>query len=287
MTLNIKTSLLRFQRNEITEWQVYNHLSELAQGGNKNVLRAIAADEKTHYNMLKKITAQEIAPNRWLIIKYIALAKIFGLTFAVKLMEKGEKFAQNAYAKMENERPEIASVLKVDEQRHEQELITMIKEAKLDYMGSVVLGLNDALVELTGALAGLSFALQNNRLVALAGLITGIAASFSMAASEYLSKKHEGDENPFTSSLYTGAAYIFTVLFLVFPYLILSNYIYSFAWTLLNAIVIIFIFTYFNSVTKDLKFRKLFWEMSGISFGVAIFSFGVGLILRAWFGIEA
>ena len=120
----------------------------------------------------------------------------------------------------------------------------------------------------------------------LAGLITGIAASFSMAASEYLSKKQESDSNALKASFYTGTAYIGTVLFLVFPYLILSNYLWSLSWTLANAAIIIFIFTYFNSVTKDLKFKKLFWEMIAISFGVAVFSFGVGLILRMWFGIE-
>ncbi|PIT94153.1 rubrerythrin family protein [Candidatus Falkowbacteria bacterium CG10_big_fil_rev_8_21_14_0_10_43_11] len=287
MDAQIKQLILNFQRNEITEWHVYNYLSRLVKGDNQDVLHQISADEKKHYNMLKQLTAEDIQPNRWLIIKYTALARIFGLTFAVKLMEKGEKFAQSAYAKVENERPEIMSVLKVDEQRHEQKLIAMIQEAKLDYMGSMVLGLNDALVELTGALAGLSFALQNTKLVALAGLVTGIAASFSMAASEYLAKKHEGDGQPFTSALYTGTAYIFTVLFLIFPYLILTHYVTALIWTLVNAVIIIFIFTYFNAVTKDLKFRMLFWEMLSISFGVAAFSFGVGLVLRAWFGIKA
>ena len=68
----------------------------------------------------------------------------------------------------------------------------MIREKQLDYVGSIVLGLNDALVELTGALAGLTLALQNTRLIAIAGLITAIAASFSMAASEYLSNKSDG-----------------------------------------------------------------------------------------------
>jgi len=274
-----------FQRNEITEYHVYCRLARLTKGENKEILSRIAADEKRHYEMLKKYTERETGPNRRLVFKYSLLSRIFGLTFAIKLMEKGEEFAQSAYEKARGD-VAMMDALMADEQRHEKELIKMIKEEKLDYMGSVVLGLNDALVELTGALAGLSFALQNNRLVALAGLITGIAASFSMAASEYLSKKQESDSNALKASFYTGTAYIGTVLFLVFPYLILSNYLWSLSWTLANAAIIIFIFTYFNSVTKDLKFKKLFWEMIAISFGVAVFSFGVGLILRMWFGIE-
>ena len=51
----------------------------------------------------------------------------------------------------------------------------MIDEEKLKYIGAVVLGMNDALVELTGTLAGLTLALQNEKLVGVAGLITGVA----------------------------------------------------------------------------------------------------------------
>ncbi len=54
-------------------------------------------------------------------------------------------------------------------------------------MGSMVLGMNDALIELTGALAGFTFAMQNTRIVALAGLITGVSATLSMTSSSYLS----------------------------------------------------------------------------------------------------
>ena len=74
-----------------------------------------------------------------------------------------------------------------DEDRHESQLLGMLDEERLQYVGSMVLGLSDALVELTGTLAGLTFALQNNRLVALSGLITGISATLSMTSSEYLS----------------------------------------------------------------------------------------------------
>jgi len=73
----------------------------------------------------------------------------------------------------------------------------------------MVLGLNDALVELTGTLAGLTFALKNTRLIALSGLITGIAATLSMAASEYLSARTEQESSrALKSSLYTGGAYV-------------------------------------------------------------------------------
>jgi VIT1/CCC1 family predicted Fe2+/Mn2+ transporter len=57
----------------------------------------------------------------------------------------------------------------------------MIEEERLEYVGAMILGLNDALVELSGSLAGFTLALQDSKLVAMVGMITGIAAALSMA----------------------------------------------------------------------------------------------------------
>ncbi len=153
--------------------------------------------------------------------------------------------------------------------------------------GSVVLGLNDALVELTGALAGFTFAFKDSQLIALAGLITGVSASFSMAASEYLSTKaEEGEQDPLRSAIYTGIAYLVTVFLLVIPFLILDNYLFSLIWTILNAIVVIAVFNYYISVAKGYNFRRRFLEMASISLGVALFSFILGNFISNWLGVE-
>lgn len=280
-----KKLLLKFQRNEITEYHVYTRLSRYAKGKNRDIIRRIAEDEKRHYEALRRHTGRELKPSRWQVFKSVALARVFGLIFAIKLMEKGEQFAQASYQAAAAATLDLKTLWE-DEHRHEAELIAMIREERLNYMGSIVLGLNDALVELTGALAGLSFALQNTRLVALAGLVTGIAASMSMAASEYLSKKSEEDSHPKRSAVYTGVAYIVTVVLLVAPYLWLADYRIALAGTLAIGVCIIALFTYFNSVTRDKPFRRNFVEMTSLSFGVAIISFIVGIILRRLLGIE-
>ena len=161
-------------------------------------------------------------------------------------------------------------------------------EERLQYVGSMVLGLNDALVELTGTLAGLSFALQNNRLVALSGLITGISATLSMASSEYLSARSEGDANALKSSLYTGIMYLFAVALLVLPYLVLpwDKYVPALISMLLIVVIIIFAFTYYISVAKDLPFKKRFLEMAIISLSVATLSFVVGVLVKKFLGID-
>jgi VIT1/CCC1 family predicted Fe2+/Mn2+ transporter len=201
-------------------------------------------------------------------------------------MEMGEEAAQGNYAAIRHEIPE-AEEYEREEDAHEQQLINMLDEERLQYAGSVVLGLNDALVELTGALAGLTLALQNVKLIALSGLITGIAASMSMAASEYLSTRSENtNKHPVRAAIYTGIAYISTVTLLVLPYLLFENYYLDLAIALTTAVIIIAVFNYYISVAKGESFRARFLEMAGLSLSVAAFSFVIGYFIRKWLGID-
>lgn len=281
-------AVLKTQHSEITEHTIYQKLSRVIKNKeNSEVLAHIAADEKKHYEFWRGFTKKDLKPRRLQVFKYVWLGRIFGLTFALKLMEHGEKLAQDNYAKIAENIPETAQII-ADESVHEKKLINMLNEEKLKYVGSIVLGLNDALVELTGALAGFTFAFQNTKLIAVAGLITGIAASFSMAASEYLATKTEvgGDRHPIKASVYTGIAYVFTVMFLIFPYGIFVNVYHALGLTLLNAVMVIFVFTFYVSVAQDENFKKNFSEMAGISLGVAALTFGIGVFIRSVWGIE-
>ncbi len=280
--------ILGFQKNEITEYHIYSRLSQKIKGANnKKILQQIATDELRHYNFYKDYTGKEVNPNKWKIFKFYWISRIFGLTFGLKLMEKGEERAKNVYEEVATELPEVKKISE-EEDRHEQELLNLIEEDRLNYISSIVLGLNDALVELTGTLAGLTFALQNTRLTALAGLITGVAASFSMGASEYLSNKTEGNDSSeaFKSALYTWTAYVITVIALILPYLLLADYFLSLILTLAVGILIILVFNFYISVAKDLSFRKRFLEMSAISLGVAALSFGIGYFIRIFLGVD-
>lgn len=145
---------------------------------------------------------------------------------------------------------EADEILK-DENAHELELLEMIDEERLKYMGSVVLGLNYALVELTCALAGFTMAIQKAKPIGIIGLITGIAVSMSMAASEYLStKQEETDKNPLKASIYTGLAYVGTVIFLIFPYLTYQNIFICLGLALFNTLLVILIFTFYIYIAK-------------------------------------
>ena len=281
-----KKAVLTAQKNEITEHFIYEKLSQsIKDPHNKKILKHISSDELKHYNFWKKYTHENVKPDKLKIWKYFFISRILGLTFGIKLMERGEEQAQVTYEKISKFVPDAKSIVK-DEDEHEKQLINLIDEERLRYVGSMVLGLNDALVELTGALAGLTLALQNTRLIAMTGLITGIAASLSMASSEYLSTKSEDAKNPFKASIYTGSAYVLTVLFLIFPYLLFTNFYFCLGFTILNAITVIFIFTFYISVAKDVSFRNRFFEMTIISLGIAALTFGIGFLIRIFFNVD-
>jgi VIT1/CCC1 family predicted Fe2+/Mn2+ transporter len=280
-------TILVFQKNEITEHHIYLGLARSHRNrSNKKVLEGIADDEFRHYRLWKKFTCVDVSPNFFKVWRFLVLSRIFGITFCIKLMEGGEEGAQVKYGNFASRVHEAGRIMD-DEAKHEKKLIAMIDEERLKYIGSVVLGLNDALVELTGTLAGLTFALQNAKLIGTAGLITGIAASLSMAASEYLSTKTEGGgKDPLKASIYTGITYTGAVLVLVLPYLLLQDYFVSLAVMFLGAVSLIFVFTYYFSVVREVSFRERFLEMVGICLGVSAISFLIGLCVRAFLGIN-
>ncbi|MBP7096176.1 MAG: VIT1/CCC1 transporter family protein [Spirochaetia bacterium] len=290
MDSRLRSRLLGFQRDEITSAVLYARLAKVAkEGDNARVLEDMSAAERRHYAFWKNLSGRDVAPRRAFLAFAYLCARLLGLTFTLKLLERGEAAASAGYAEVESLAPGAAELGK-EEDGHEEALMAMIEEERLEYMGSIVLGLNDALVELTGTLAGLTFALRNAPLVAASGVITGIAAAFSMAASDYLASRADGDAKAGKSALYTGVAYLLTVVVLVLPYLALpreGSWIFvSLALTLFAAVAIIALFNFYISVAKGYRFRERFLEMAGISLGVAGFSFLVGFVVRSVFGIE-
>jgi VIT1/CCC1 family predicted Fe2+/Mn2+ transporter len=287
MNETIKKTLLSVQKDEITGHYIYLNLAKQATTPeNRKVLEDIAAQELLHHDKLKVHTGVEVKPD-WGKVKRISfLSRLFGLTFGANLMERGERDADKVYSQLKSEFPE-AEKIQAEEARHEEEIISLLEEESLHYAGSIVLGLNDALVELTGTLAGLTFALQSTQLVAVSGLITGIAAALSMSASEFLSTLSEkgSRKQPAKAAIYTGIAYLFTVTMLILPYLLIHNVFISLAVMLVIAVLIILAFTFYSAVVTNESFLKRFGTMAAISLGVALLSFGIGLIVRNVLGI--
>ena len=283
--------LIRLQRMERTEMEVYRRLANREKKAeNKIILQKISKQESNHYNILKEKTGEDVDFSKIRVYLHVIVSIFLGLTFSLKLMEKTEQNAAREYRDLGYEN--IAK----EEDEHEKELLSLLEEDGLNYLSSIILGLSDALVELTGALAGLTFAFQELRIVALAGLVTGISASFSMAASEFLATKEENsNRSPIKAALYTGTAYIITVFLLVIPYLLLSDsseiiwglepHIQALIITFIIGLLIIALFNLYVSIAQDKSFNRRFFEMVFILSIVTLISFLIGVILRESFGL--
>ncbi len=277
----VKSKILTMQKGEITEHLIYQKLAESVKDPhNQSVLQRIAKDELGHHNLWERYTGERPHPSRLKIWLYYLISRVFGLTFGIKLMELGEEQAQAAYAEIAQFVP-VASNIARDENRHERQLISLIDEERLRYTADMVRGLNVALVELTGTLAGLTLALPESDLIILAGLITGAAMVLSVASTEYLATKSgEGGRSPLKAVLYGGLANVITFVFLLFPYFIFHNVYMSMGLMIFNAIVVVFLFSFYISVAKEISFRRRFSEMVLISLGVAALAFVIGYLAR-------
>lgn len=283
-----KRTILRFMRNEITEHNVYLRLAARCRGRNSEILAQIAGDELRHYRQFRQIVDTDVRPDAVKIFFYLLLARVLGLTFAMKLMETGEVMAEAAYEKLLGEMPEIARIIE-EEAKHEKMLLAGIEEESLGYLSSVVLAVNNALQEFTGIAVGLTFALQNSRAVANTVLISGLAASLAMAASEYLSQKAEGrTEGHGTKAVkaagLTGIAYVIIVLLIVMPFYLLSGHFAALAVTLCLVLAVITLFAFFMATVKEMRFSRLFAEILVLALAVVSASFCIGMLARHFLG---
>ena len=279
---------LRQQQNEINDHVLYLALSQKArEPDNREVFEKIAAEELGHYRFWERITGRKLEASGLLIRFYLLMVAVFGTSFALKLVERREKGAEAFYRSLFESYPEARKIY-AQEQTHEHDLINMLRVEKLLYAGAVVLGMNDALVELTGTLSGIALAFDHALAVGITGAIMGIAASLSMAGSSYL----EARENPDTSiragvyAAYTGVAYILTTLLLVLPFFLLDGIIPALASMFAGAFTAIVLYNFYVAVAKDDSFVRRTSQMLFITFGVAVISFAIGYAVHRYLGID-
>lgn len=283
-----KDDFKKLQKNEVQGAALYQKIAEMTKDRKeKEILMAISKDEWKHAKTFGKYSTISMKPNSFYVFFFALLARILGYTFIIKFLERNEDKGIAVYEKEISEIPELPRILE-DEERHEKELLDMLDEERLQYIGDIVLGMNDALVELTGALAGYTLAMQNTHVIAMAGMITGVSATLSMAASGYLSSREQSQKNAAKSSVYTGLAYLITVALLIIPYLVMpqESYIAALIITLIIAIAIIAAFNFYISIAKGRAFKKNFLLMSAISLGVSVITFGIGLVVKNVLGID-
>jgi VIT1/CCC1 family predicted Fe2+/Mn2+ transporter len=282
-----------FAYNQYRDYVVYTELAAIETNADfKRILEELVGHEIEDYRFWLELSREKVfRVPRLLVAAYKLVRRVLGLTFTAKLLERRETEMIRRYSSLlggvadEKVRRGISRILE-HESYHEAQLIGQVHEQKIQFLSSVILGLNDGLIELTGALVGFSFALRRTALVALTGLITGVAASLSMAASAYMQARHEPGKDPRRAATYTGLSYFVVVCLLVAPFLVFDDVFGALA--VMGAIVLAILasVSFYSAVLQEVGFRRRFLEMTVLSVGVAAIAFAIGWAFRSLTGIE-
>jgi VIT1/CCC1 family predicted Fe2+/Mn2+ transporter len=147
-----------------------------------------------------------------------------------------------------------------------------------DYRGSIILGMHDAIVSLTGLIAGLGLTFTDRDVIILSCIISSITASLSMGAANYLAVKSNNQKYALYAACYTAAAYMTTCVLLVLPFFVFLNRIVALLSVFIITVLIIY---FFNRIfyTKY-QFNRHFYEMLAICLGVSVIAFAIGQMAK-------
>ena len=275
-----------FAKNEYRDYVTYKELAKIERVPEfKSILEELTQHELADFKFWLTLSSKKDFRISALEVFFLkCLRKVFGLTFTAKFLERHEKQAVVNYGRFLDRaeaplKEQIQNIIR-HEEYHERTLIGQIREERIAFMSSIILGLNDALIELTGALTGFAFAFHHNRTVTVAGLILGVAAALSMASSSYLSARHEAGKDPWKAGLYTGLSYLAVTLLLLFPFFLLAHVVAALAVMIGIVLLIVIGLSYYTAIVFERNFRRSLAEMLTCSVGVAFVSFLIGLVAR-------
>lgn len=283
-----------FCNDEFRDYMVYLALVRIEKDSNrKEILKKIASQEYEHYLFWKKLSGECIVKiSRIYIITVLLIRVIFGLTFTVKILEGHESRTIREYRsiseKLNDEDKKNLEKLIRDEEEHEKYFINQIDEKILKYTGFIVLGLADAIIEITGVHAGFLGATSSTLVAGVAGLVVGFAAAISMSVASYLQAKTQTTmkSSPIFSALVTGIAYIGSVAALATPYFLLRSILHAFITSVMIAVTLTFVFTFYTSVVNEKRFSREFLESIFLILGTSLATYFFGELLGEVFDIR-
>ena len=269
--------------DEFTDHKLYDRLSLTVKGDSpfSEILKSLSSTEHRHYEFWRKYAPDQEPKVSSLAISWVLLLRmLFGLTFAVRYLDRHEakvvkRYKSVAHLIPESDRTSFDEMLK-DEEEHEREFGRKIESSVIRYISFVVLGLADALVEITGIHAG-SLGIYNiTEYAGLAGIVAGAAASLAMASAAFAQAKQGFQGSARLSAAYTGISYFITAVILATPYFIFASMVYALTVSLLLAVLIITFVSYYSSIISGKPFTRDYLEILGIMFGVtlALYVFG-------------
>jgi VIT1/CCC1 family predicted Fe2+/Mn2+ transporter len=279
--------------DEYKDYLVYSELAKHNKGKNHKfdeVFSQLANTEKKHYDFWKKFSVgKEPATSKWGSRFIIFISLLFGITFAIKFLEKHEtktieKYKSVAHLIPEEDKAFFAGMI-IEEEKHEHDFRNDIQSSYVKYISFVILGLADAIVEISGIHAGSLGIYDSTRLTGLAGIVAGAAASIAMASAAYAQAKQGFSGSASISAAFTGISYFASAVVLATPYFLTDNMIGAVFASITFAVIILAVTNYYNSVITEKSFIRDFAEMISITFGATIVLYLLGQFIRSYFGI--
>lgn len=277
----------RYALDELLDHELYARLAARERNErNRKLLEELARDELRHHLFWSKLAGPVRLGlrDRLKLRLLLSLSRLAGKTFTIKLLERGEAATVGEYRRAAAElggelAAELARVIE-DEELHESELASSLDELVVRQLGSIALGVSDAIIELTGVLAGFAGYTGSPLQVAAAGLIVGVSAALSMAAAAYSQAKHERGKNPRTTATFTGLFYMLTVLALVAPLLLGVPASLGVALSLACALAILAAFSFYSAVIMERPFLREYLENAAVIMAVSLVGYAFGQVVK-------
>ena len=276
--------------DEWSDYTLYDRLSRTVDSHSPfaQVLKHLSATERGHYEFWKKYVPNDEPRLAKLKLYWILfLRRFLGLTFATRYLDRHEENVVKEYKGLAGLIPDsdraAFNAMVADEMEHEKAFAMKVESSAIRYISFVVLGLADALVEISGIHAGWLGLFEKTEIAGLAGVIAGGAASLAMASAAFAQAKQGFQGSARLSAIYTGVSYFVTAIILATPYFLTSNMILALATSLTLAVIILAVTTWYSVVIQEKHFLRDFVEILGILFATTILVFGLGAIVSAEF----
>jgi len=285
-------------QDEYGDYAIYKYLAESHQGENfrnhrrklGEVFGKLSETEYKHYQFWKKYSPSTVPKvSKLKLYGIVVIEALLGATFAIKFLERHEKTSLKQVRTVEKyipeeDRPQFDEMVK-DEQEHEVDLAAQVQGSFIKYMSFIVLGLADAIVEISGIHAGSLGVYKSTELTGLAGIIAGAAASMAMASAAYAQAKQGFQGSAKISAVMTGVSYFINAVCLAAPYFLTKNAIEAMSVSLFIATIVLAGTSYYNSIISGSQFVRDFVELAGIMYGATIALYLFGEAMRVLIGI--
>lgn len=273
--------------DELLDFTLYERLSKRTAKNpsfSEN-LSQLSATEKRHFEFWRKyIPSAKPKYSKAKLYLVLFFYRVFGITFAIRYLERHESRTIKEYKSVEpllpaEDKAEFDAVIR-DEEEHEREFSNRVESSSVRYISFIVLGLADALVEISGIHAG-SLGIYNvTEIAGLAGIIAGGAASLAMASAAFAQAKQGFQGSARLSAIYTGVSYFVTAVFLASPYFVTKSMVEALSVSLTLAVIILALATYYSSVISSKAFPREFAEILVILFGATVALYVFGYLIR-------